>query len=98
MKRADGYKANDGTWFATAKECKLHEEIGALSIRLAHREPYEIESALRREETIIADAIERAGAIIAAKRRESGELKRAAKKPDTADAMDKIKENMKAIS
>jgi hypothetical protein len=104
MKRTHTYQAEDGTTFATARECKLHEEMGHLRVRLSRLDFDEVQDALDRKNIPRADAIERAGSIIARKRRESGDVKiRRKHRPEgqlesAAAAMDKIKENMKAIS
>jgi hypothetical protein len=69
MKRAEGYTADDGTWFATERGCKLHEEIASLCNLLSGQHDTAIGTAFDRANTPLANAIERAGAIIAAKRR-----------------------------
>jgi hypothetical protein len=95
MKRSHVFEAADGKTFATAGECKAHEESEALSLLLDLSE-HDIMSALARSNVPLADAFERAGNIIAAKRRESGDLKRAPKKPDPAKA--KIAEDLNTIA
>jgi hypothetical protein len=113
MKRSHVFEAADGTTFPTSHECKAHEESEALSL-LRDLTEQGIMSALARSDIPLADAIERAGNIIAAKRRKDGDLKRAKKmapeqakiagdlnanlKKDTASQMDATKKNMKAIS
>jgi hypothetical protein len=107
MKRTPGFTADDGTWFATAKECKQHEQLAFVDL-LKNLPPSRIFDALDRIDIPLAAAFERAGAIIAAKRLASGELKRTkkadtpmlrkSKAPDTKTAIDKIKENMKDLS
>lgn len=84
MKRTPGFTADDGTWFATAAECKAYEERGSLIDLLSDLQITRVEAALDRTDARLSDAFERAGAIIAAKRRASGDLKRAAKKPEGA--------------
>lgn len=79
MKRSYIFEADDGTTFDTAAECKAYEEWARLVEILSGIEPFRVAAALHREDSDLADAIERAGRIIAAKRRESGELRRKAK-------------------
>ena len=88
MKRTHTFIADDGTEFATAAECKRYEETKALSARLSDLSFTEIANAISRLNLDLAAAIERAGSIIAAKRRESGELKRAAKGQGGASTFD----------
>jgi hypothetical protein len=101
MKRTQIFKADDGTTFDTAAECRKHEERSFMHL-LIGRSAKDIEVALDRTDLILANAFERAGNIIARKRREDGELKRSPKKHfrDTPNdvAMDNIKKQMKAIS
>jgi hypothetical protein len=82
MKRSQIFEAEDGTTFATAAECRRYEEIVSLSSVLGNLEPKDIHAGLIREHAELADALERAGSIIAAKRRQDGELKRASKASD----------------
>lgn len=82
MKRSHIFEADDGTTFETAAACKAHEERQLLREMLCGRLADEIDLALDRTNIDLADAIERAGNIIAAKRRESGELRRKAKTPE----------------
>lgn len=101
MKRTHILRADDGTVFETAAECKAHDEYEFLSEFISRRLPSQIKDALDRTDLELADAFERAAAIIARKRRESGDLKRKTAKShadDTAAAMEKVKAGMKAIS
>lgn len=80
MKRAEGFTADDGTWYATAAECKQYEEGGRLLDLLSGLSQSQIRCALFRTDVELANAIELAGTIIARKRRKSGELRRNMKK------------------
>ena len=79
MKRTTGFTADDGTWFPTTAECKKHEQRLFMHL-LIERSAKDIEAAFDRTDLVLSNAFERAGNMIAAKRRESGELKRVAKK------------------
>jgi len=76
MKQTKVFEADDGTQFPTAAECKVYEEYGYLYDLLSALDSAQIRDALDRTDVKLADAFERAGGIIAAKRRESGELRR----------------------
>jgi hypothetical protein len=78
MKRTNVYEAEDGTRFATVAECKSHEEKQFMDIFVGLSTASVME-AFNRKDVKLADAFERAGNVIGAKRRESGELKRAKK-------------------
>jgi len=78
MKRNHIFVAEDGATFETAAECKEHEAWASIG-NLVNLTENDILAALNRSNMPLANALERAGAIIAAKRRESGELKRARK-------------------
>lgn len=80
MKHTHTFEADDGTTFATVAECKKHDELNSLLVLLSGLSPVAICDALGRIDTELAEAFERAGNIIANKRRDSGELKRVAKK------------------
>jgi len=101
MRRSSVYEANDGMTFATAAECKHHEQIECQT-KLVGLTDGDICAAIKREDIPLADAIERIGSIIADKRRLDGVIKRRPKnKPNPADpnaAMAAIKKDMKAIS
>jgi hypothetical protein len=99
MKRNHVFEATDGTTFPTAEECKKYEGHLFLA-QLCDLSNDQVEGATNYAIAYrpISDAIERAGSIIAAKRRESGELKRAPKRNASEQAMENIKKNMKAIS
>ena len=75
MKQTKVFEAEDGTTFATAAECKRYEEIESLVDLLSGLTVENVGAAFDRADPI-ADAFERAGAIIAKKRRASGKLKR----------------------
>jgi hypothetical protein len=75
MKRIRLFEANDGRTFATAAECKEHDDR-AFATLLEGLSNDAVADALDRRNTELSDAFERAGAIIGAKRRGSGELKR----------------------
>lgn len=90
MKRSHIFEADDGTTFATAAGCKQHEEMLRLSISLSGLTQLEILRALDRTDTSRGDSFERAGNIITNKRRESGFLKHAPKKPAADGAFDGV--------
>lgn len=75
MKRAIGYTADDGEQFETAEECKRHETHIKL-MRLSGITEKQILAALDRTDVELADAIEFAGNLIAAKRRADGGMRR----------------------
>jgi hypothetical protein len=87
------FEADDGTLFETAAECKRYEEKRNLAKILSELVPSHVTEALNRTDIPLADAIERAGSIIAAKRRESGDLKRA-KKQDAGGAFQDVEKAM----
>lgn len=89
MKRSHIFEADDGTTFAKATDCKHYEEGGQLLHLLSNLSHAEIQTALDRTDTKLADAFERVGSIIAAERRESGELKRVATPKDTFKGVEK---------
>jgi hypothetical protein len=101
MKKNYTFEADDGTIFKTAAECKAYEAI-AWRQTLVGLSELSLNAGLSRESFEIADALERAGNIIAKKRRENRELKLTTRKPDNPSdqnaTMDKIKKQMKAIS
>jgi hypothetical protein len=97
MKKSHVFEATDGKTFVTSEECKRHEELANLAL-LEGLSPEDIHEAIARTNIPLADAIERVGNIIADKRRESGELRHAAKTTGPLVAMEKIKKNMKSIS
>ena len=72
------WRAFDGAEFPTEAEAKAHEEQH-FAVMLCALSREDVDAALDRkpEALALADAIEKAGAIIARKRRESGELRRA---------------------
>lgn len=78
MKRNQVFVADDGTQFETAKECKEHEVQSSLK-SLVGRTEEDILAAIGRLDIPLANALERAGKIIAGARRESGELRRTKK-------------------
>lgn len=86
-------EADDGTKFDTAAECKRYEGEQLLAIHLSELNAPQVMSALTRSDVALADAIERAGYIIAAKRRKSGKLKRA-KKQGAGTAFGKVEKAM----
>jgi hypothetical protein len=95
------FEADDGSTFYTAADCREYEQQLAMIDLLIGRTEEQVRNALARLDIPLANAIERAGNIIADKRRESGELRRKKKKDgktDTGAAMDDIKKQMKAIS
>src|SRR5271170_3515837 len=65
------FTADDGTEFATEAECKEYEAQQNILDLLEGMSKTSVMSALARTDTQLADAIERAGNIIAARRRES---------------------------
>jgi hypothetical protein len=75
MKREQGFRANDGTWFSTAVECKAHEKEAVLR-RLIDMTGTEVLAAIDRTDVSLAAAIEFAGQLISAKRRADGDLRR----------------------
>lgn len=83
MKRTTEYQANDGTRFATAEECKRHEQDRSFEC-LANMTAEQVKAAINRThiEGIganaieLADAIEFAGKLIGDKRRAMGGAKR----------------------
>lgn len=75
MKRAIEYHAQDGTRFTTAEECKRHEQGRSIE-RLVNMTDEQVNDAIARTDTTLADAIEFAGKLIAEKRRADGDLKR----------------------
>lgn len=96
MKRAEGFTADDGTWFATRAECRRYEEIDKLVGSLVGLSEELIRQALKRGDAAIelADTLERAGKIIGDERRASGELRRLSKKPDASVAFDDVAKAM----
>ena len=74
------YEAIDGKQFDTADECRDHEADECWHLRLIGLGKDDLERALDRVDVDLADAIERAGNIIAKKRRESGDFRRASQK------------------
>ena len=68
--------AEDGTEFDTKAECRDYEELIEIANLLSDKAPFQILDAIHRKNLPLANAIERAGTIIAAKRRESGDLRR----------------------
>jgi hypothetical protein len=97
MKKTQVFEAKDGATFSTAEECKKHEEKMFLG-ELCELSMLNVMEAIDRTNVDLADAFERIGNIIAAKRRENGELKRSKPAKTTTDAVANIKKNMKAIS
>jgi hypothetical protein len=104
MKRTHTFTADDGTTFATARECNQHEQLEMITNSLCHLEITQVCAALERTDILLSDAFERAGNIIAAKRRASGDVKiRRQHRPSgqlesASAAMDSIKKNMRNIS
>lgn len=78
MKKSHVFEAKDGTTFQTAEACKKHEDQIFFG-QLCELTTLDVMESLDRTNVPLADAFERAGNIIAAKRRESGELKRTKK-------------------
>jgi hypothetical protein len=79
MKRIRLFEANDGRTFATAAECREHDDRSLVTL-LEGLSNDAVADAIERRNIELADAFERAGAIISAKRRGSGELRRAKSK------------------
>lgn len=75
MKREAGFRADDGTWFSTAVECRTHERKADLK-RFLGLDEGQLQAGLDRADLPLANAIELAGNIIAKKRRADGGLKR----------------------
>jgi hypothetical protein len=77
MKRAQIYKAEDGETFDTAEKCQMHERK-KLVANLCSLTEDDIEAALRRDADAVSLAayLERAGNIIAAKRRADGDMRK----------------------
>lgn len=71
------WKAFDGTDFATKAEAQAYEESNFANM-IVGLTSVEVELALARDASVlsIADAIEKAGALIAKARREAGDLRR----------------------
>ena len=78
VKIVQKYIADDGTEFDTSDEAKNHE-ADALPSKLVGLTLEQVRAAILREDTALADAIEKIGGAIAILRRESGEKRRAAK-------------------
>ena len=68
--------ADDGTPFETAAQCREYEEQEKLAGLLTDMSKADVLEALSRVDVHLANAIERAGNIIAAKRRADGDLRR----------------------
>jgi hypothetical protein len=75
MRQTKVFEAEDGTQFATAAECKTHEAM-EWRTKLSGLTDGEVCRALDRADPELANAFEKAGAIIARKRRESGDVRR----------------------
>lgn len=92
MKRAEGFTADDGTWFATRDECRRYEGRDKLVVSLVGLSKERVLQALERGDEAIelADAMERAGKIIGAGRRARGEFRRLSKKPDASGAFENV--------
>ncbi len=69
MKQKKSFEAEDGTTFDTAAECKQYEELDSLAELISRRLPSQIKDAILRTDPELADAIERAGKLIAKNRR-----------------------------
>lgn len=76
MKRTSEFTAVDGTRFETAAGCREHEARPGLLSTLSGRSPAHITAALDRVDEVLANAIERAGNIVARKRRAYGRQRR----------------------
>lgn len=74
------HRAKDGTEFITAAECRSHDIKEAFGI-LAGLSHGDLHAGIGRENLKIANALELAGKLVATKRRESGERRRAPKNP-----------------
>ena len=78
------YRTFDGEEFATEAEARAHESEHFQNL-LVGRSDVDIAAALRRDsgQIALADALERAGAVIARPRRAGGDLKRHRKGEET---------------
>jgi len=89
MKRNQVFVAEDGTQFETSAECREHEAKVSIQI-LVGLTAVQVENAMDRSNVALSDAIERAGKIISARRRESGELRRTKKRMAAAPPMPEL--------
>jgi hypothetical protein len=92
MKRTQVFEAADGTTFETAGECREHETIVDLQTKLVGLSDGDISRAFTRGDPGLAHALELAGAIIAKKRRATGDLKR---KRNAPAAFEKVETAMR---
>jgi hypothetical protein len=75
------FEAFDGVLFETAHECLTYEGSSpALAKQLANRSAEEIERGLNREDEALSAALEKAGIIVRARRRQAGDFIRHPKK------------------
>jgi hypothetical protein len=91
MKRTQIFEAADGRTFATAEECREHEDRAFVTL-LEGLSNDAVADALDRRNTELSDAFERAGNIISVRRRASGELRKKRKTKQAAALADKTGE------
>jgi hypothetical protein len=84
MKKIDAWQAADGSLHETAAAARTHERSIAPKLLVGMSEA-EIDAALERRNPELADAIETVGAMIAAKRREDGDLRGKGGRPRKSD-------------
>jgi hypothetical protein len=90
MRRVHRFEAEDGQSFPTAKECREHENKDRLT-RLVNMTSADVMAAVEGTDLEIAEAIEFAGQLIAKKRRERGDLRRAPKTKTGKTAIEQLK-------
>jgi len=78
MKSITKFVADDGKEFDSADACRAHEEAASFEM-LVGLTTDQLQRALSREDGVLADAIERLGRKIQAKRLEAGETRRTRK-------------------